>query len=85
MVEVRAGALRRRRSRVLVELTSYDGLGRVRETVDRRRVVWQHAWSGSDLPTSTRRSDIPYGAAIPVTSRWENDAATTTKDCRQRP
>jgi RHS repeat-associated protein len=70
-VETRVGAFDDADPGVLVELTSYDGLGRVRETVDRRRVVWQHAWSGRDLPTRIRRSDIPYGAAIPVTSRWE--------------
>jgi RHS repeat-associated protein len=54
-----------------VETRGYDSLGRVVRTVTVRGVEWQHAWSSRDLPTRTRLSSVPYGAAIPAPSVWE--------------
>jgi RHS repeat-associated protein len=54
-----------------VETRGYDSLGRVIRTVTVRGVEWQHAWSSRDLPTRTRRSAVPYGAAVPAPAAWE--------------
>jgi RHS repeat-associated protein len=71
VVAVRYGALTDHDPGRLTEQTSYDGLGRPVRTLDIRGVTWQHAWSQRDLRTRSRRSDVPYGAAVPTTSVWE--------------
>lgn len=65
------GALDDNHPGIVVEQVRYDGLGRVNSTVDSRGIEWQHAWSLRDLPTRTRRSAVPYGAALPAPTIWE--------------
>jgi RHS repeat-associated protein len=82
LTETRHGALTDTDPGLVVEQIGYDGLGRVERTVDRRGVVWRHAWSQRDLPTRSRRSDVPYGAAVPVVTSWEE---RTGYDTHRRP
>lgn len=78
VTETRHGALVDDDPGLVVEKTVYDGLGRMKRTVDGRGVTWQHAWSWRDLPTRTRCSDIPYGAAVPAPTSYETTASYDT-------
>ncbi|MEU7855289.1 RHS repeat-associated core domain-containing protein [Nonomuraea sp. NPDC049141] len=82
ITEIRYGAPDDTATGLLTESFGHDGLGRLVKTVDTRGVTWQHAWTHRDLPSASRRSNVPYGAALPAPGPWES---TTGYDALERP